>query len=127
MERYLIAKDEQGLSPDEIRQALFASLEGRSVRRALILPPDFTRFHSGAGFITNVYYHALTERGAAVDILPALGTHEPMTPAQLDAMFGDVPHERFLVHDSARSRPITSARSPRGFGPSPSTSRSTAA
>ena len=99
MERYLIAKDEQGLSPDEIRQALLASLEGRSVRRALILPPDFTRFHSGAGFITNVYYHALTERGAAVDILPALGTHEPMTPAQLDAMFGDVPHERFLVHD----------------------------
>ena len=99
MESCLIAKTEQGLSREEIRQALLASLEGRSVRRALILPPDFTRFHSGAGYITNVYYHALTARGAAVDILPALGTHEPMTPSQLDAMFGDIPHERFLVHD----------------------------
>ena len=102
MENYLIAKTERGLSRDEIRQALLASLEGRVVRKALILPPDFTRFHSGAGFITNVYYHALTERGAEVDILPALGTHEPMTDEQLDAMFGDIPHERFLVHDWRR-------------------------
>ena len=46
-----------------------------------------------------MYYHALTERGAEVDILPALGTHEPMTDGQLDAMFGDIPHERFFVHD----------------------------
>ena len=99
MERYLYAGGEQGLSREEIRQALLASLEGRSVKRALILPPDFTRFHSGAGYITNVYYHALTARGAEVDILPALGTHEPMTDAQLQAMFGDVPRGRFLVHD----------------------------
>ena len=102
MENYLIAKGEQGLCADEIRQALLASLEGRSVRRALILPPDFTRFHSGAGFITNVYYHALSERGAEVDILPALGTHEPMTDAQIAAMFGDIPRERFFVHDWRR-------------------------
>ena len=99
MERYLIAETEQGLSREEIRQALLASLEGRDVRRALILPPDFTRFHSGAGFITNVYYHALTARGAEVDVLPALGTHEPMTEAQLASMFGDIPRERIFVHD----------------------------
>ena len=99
MEQYIIAKTEQGLSRKEIRLALLASLEARCVEKALILPPDFTRFHSGAGFITNVYYHALTERGAEVDILPALGTHEPMTGSQLAAMFGDIPHDRFLVHD----------------------------
>ncbi len=99
MENYLIAKTEKGLCRDEIRHALLASLEGRTVRKALILPPDFTRFHSGAGYITNVYYHALAERGAEVDILPALGTHEAMSDAQLDTMFGDVPHDRFLVHD----------------------------
>ena len=102
MENYLVAESEQGLSRDEIRQALLASLEGRVVRKALILPPDFTRFHSGAGFITNVYYHALSERGAQVDILPALGTHEAMSDAQLDAMFGDIPHGRFLKHDWRR-------------------------
>ena len=99
MEKYLVAKSEQGLSREEIRRALLASLEGHSVRKALILPPDFTRFHSGAGFITNVYYHALTALGAEVDVLPALGTHEPMTDAQLRAMFGDIPLDRFLVHD----------------------------
>ena len=102
MELYRIADHEQGLGRDEIRQALLASLEGRSVRKALIVPPDFTRFYSGAGFITNVYYHALTEQGAEVDILPALGTHEPMTPAQISAMFGDIPQNVFRVHDWRR-------------------------
>ena len=99
MERYLVAETEDGLSGEEIKNALTASLEGRDLKKVLILPPDFTRFHSGAGFITNVYYHALTERGANVDILPALGTHAPMTQDELDAMFGDVPKDVFLVHD----------------------------
>ena len=99
MEQYLIANDERGLSQEVIRNALVQSLEGRSVRKALIIPPDFTRFHSGAGYITNVYYHALTERGAQVDILPALGTHVPVTERQWETMFGDVPYDRMLVHD----------------------------
>ena len=102
MERYIIAGTDQGLSPEAIRAALLESIEGREVKNALILPPDFTRYHSGAGYITNVYYHALTERGATVDILPALGTHVPVTEAQMDAMFGDIPHERFLAHDWRR-------------------------
>ena len=88
----------EGLTPEEIRQTLLESLRGRDLRRVLILPPDYTRFHSGAGFITNVYYHALTEMGAEVDILPALGTHVPVTRAQWDAMFGDIPYETMLVH-----------------------------
>ena len=102
MERYIIAGTDQGLSSEEIRAALLESIEGREVKNALILPPDFTRYHSGAGYITNVYYHALTERGAKVDIMPALGTHVPVTEAQMDAMFGDIPHERFLAHDWRR-------------------------
>ena len=99
MELYRIAETEAGLTQEEIKTALLASLEGRTVNRALIIPPDFTRFHSGAGFITNVYYHALTERGAAVDVLPALGTHVPVTERQWETMFGDVPYDRMLVHD----------------------------
>ena len=94
-----IAKNDEGLSREEIREALMESLEGRRVGKVLILPPDFTRYHSGAGFITNVYYHSLTERGASVNILPALGTHAPVSEEQMDAMFGDIPHDRFLVHD----------------------------
>ena len=96
---YRIAETDMGLSPEEIREALILSLQGRTLRKVLILPPDFTRFHSNAGFITNVYYHALTNLGAEVDIMPALGTHVAVTKAQWDAMFGDIPFERMLVHN----------------------------
>ena len=96
---YLTAKTDDGLSPEEIKAALLASLEGRSLKKVLILPPDFTRFHSNAGYITNVYYHVLTERGVHVDILPALGTHVPVTKQQWDAMFGDIPYDTMLVHN----------------------------
>lgn len=95
---YLIAKTDNGLSQEEIKAALLDSLKGRELKKVLILPPDFTRFHSNAGYITNVYYHTLTEMGAEVDIMPALGTHVAMTEEQWRAMFGDIPYERMLVH-----------------------------
>ena len=97
-----IARDGGGLSAEEIRAALERSLAGRALKKVLIIPPDYTRLHSNAGFITNVYYHLLTGRGAEVDILPALGTHEPVTRAQAADMFSDVPYERFLVHNWRR-------------------------
>ena len=99
MEQFTYAKTEAGLSAGEIREALLRSLEGRELKRVLILPPDFTRFHSNAGYITNVYYHTLTERGCEVDILPALGTHEPVSREQAAAMFGDIPYEKFIPHN----------------------------
>ena len=102
MELYIRANDENGLKDEEIRGALLKSIEGRSVRKALILPPDFTRFHSNAGLITNIYYHELTRRGAEVDVMPTLGTHAPMTREQCERMFGDIPFERFFVHDWRR-------------------------
>lgn len=95
---YLIAKTDNGLTREEIKAALLDSLKGRELKKVLILPPDFTRFHSNAGYITNVYYHTLTEMGAKVDIMPALGTHVAMTEEQWRAMFGDIPYERMLVH-----------------------------
>ena len=99
MEQFTYASSERGLSGPEIRAALLQSLEGRDVKKALILPPDFTRFHSNAGFITNVYYHTLLERGAEVDVLPALGTHEPVSREQWGLMFGDIPYEKMIPHD----------------------------
>ena len=99
MELFLKAKTEEGLSLEEIRGALLQSLEGRTLKNVLIIPPDFTRFHSNAGYITNVYYHTLTEMGCEVDILPALGTHVPVTEEEAAAMFGDVPFEKFIPHN----------------------------
>jgi len=99
MEIFKYAKTEEGLSHEEIRSALMESLEGRTLNHVLIIPPDFTRFHSNAGFITNAYYHALSDMGCEVDILPALGTHVPVTEEEAAIMFGDVPYERFIVHN----------------------------
>ena len=99
MNVFKIAEAETGLTREEIANALLASLTGRHPRRVLILPPDFTRFHSNAGFITNTYYHILQDMGAQVDILPALGTHEPVTREQAAVMFGDIPYEKLIPHN----------------------------
>ncbi len=87
------------LTRDEISSALAKSLEGRSLKKVLIIPPDFTRFHSNAGLITNIYYHLLVDMGCKVDILPALGTHEPVSEKDAAAMFGDVPYSLFIEHN----------------------------
>ncbi len=96
---YRIATTADGLSANEIRAALDAALAGRTVRKALLLPPDYTRYHSNAGFITNYLYHKLVELGAEVDVMPALGTHVAVTREQWDDMFGDIPYAKMLVHD----------------------------
>ena len=99
---FTIARVETGLTESEIKAALLKSLEGKTLRKVLILPPDFTRFHSNAGFITNVYYHALKDAGVQVDVMPALGTHDPVSRSQAEAMFGDIPYEEFIPHDWRR-------------------------
>ena len=97
-----IAESGEGLTGEQIRGALEESLRGRTPKRVLILPPDYTRFHSGAGAITQYFYRALTERGAEVDVMPALGTHAPVTESQWERMFGDIPYEKMIVHDWRR-------------------------
>ena len=99
MERFTYAKTDEGLSQDEIRNELLNSLDGQKLKHVLIIPPDFTRFHSNAGYITNVYYHALRAQGCQVDIMPALGSHEPMTREEVGTMFGDIPYEKFIPHN----------------------------
>ena len=99
MELYLKSDTEYGLTDEEIRRALLQSLKGRQLRNVLIIPPDFTRLHSNAGFITNIYYHTLTKMGCNVDILPALGSHTAVPKEHAAIMFGDIPYEKFLVHN----------------------------
>ena len=73
-------------------------------KSVLLLPPDITRFHSGAGKITAFYYRELTARGVSVTVLPALGTHVAMSREELIRMFGeDIPEEAYLVHDFRKS------------------------
>lgn len=99
MEKFYYEKAGNGLTLEEIKAALLESLNDRDLKNVLIIPPDFTRFHSNAGYITNVYYHALTEADVNVDILPALGTHVPVSEEEIRIMFGDIPYDRFLIHN----------------------------
>jgi len=88
------------IQPDELRGLVFQCLEkkfptiGKSEgdfskprKKVLILPPDHTRLNSQAGPITAIAYEWLTVRGVQVDILPTLGTHNPMTEKQLRNRF----------------------------------------
>ena len=65
--------------------------------QVIILPPDITRFHSRAGYLTDIAARELSGRLGAV--LPALGTHMAMTSGELARMFPRVPGNKFLVHD----------------------------
>lgn len=114
MREFLYTKAETGLTGEEIRTALQTSVAGRKLQNVLLIPPDFTRYHSNAGFITNQYFHMLTEQGCQVDILPALGTHVPVTREQADVMFGDIPYEALIPH-RWRGDLVTLGTVPGGF------------
>ena len=86
------------LTPAELQQHLSTALEKLGTRkRVLVVPPDQTRFHSHAGELTNYAYQYYGDRIWAV--LPALGTHAAMSPAQLTHMFGDMPQDLFHAHN----------------------------
>ncbi len=99
----MIAKFGAGvsISRGELRELVHRVLDGAgALKRVLLLPPDHTRLNSMAGPITAMVYEKLVGEGVAVDILPTLGTHNPMTPAQLRMMFGEsIPLDAFKVHD----------------------------
>ncbi|WP_428388421.1 lactate racemase domain-containing protein [Mucisphaera sp.] len=65
----------------------------------LLIPPDISRLDSQTGPLTTRLYHTLTNAGVRTKVLPALGTHRPMTTDQLTELFGpDLPHEHILAH-----------------------------
>ena len=99
MDIFTVAAAEGGLSNEEIAAQLEKSLEGRRLSKVLIIPPDFTRYHSNAGFITCAYCRLLAARGAEVDVMPALGTHVPVSEAQWKVMFPGIPYDRMIVHN----------------------------
>src|SRR4051812_2605937 len=68
------------------------------LRRVLLLPPDSTRAHSGAGELTCRLYERL-QGEADVAVLPATGTHFPMEEVERLAMFPGIPAGAFRDHD----------------------------
>jgi nickel-dependent lactate racemase len=86
------------ISPDEVRSILKEVFDGMGVKKRVVaIPPDFTRFNSYAGPITEMAYDYFQD--ALTDVMPALGTHTPMTDEQISTMFGHTPKNLFRVHD----------------------------
>jgi len=82
------------LDKTQLRYLLFEALNKLGPRkRVLVIPPDFTRFHSQAGLLTQFVWEYYGEALKAV--LPALGTHSPMTEKQIHEMFGEMPLSLF--------------------------------
>jgi nickel-dependent lactate racemase len=72
---------------------------GGGVSKVLILPPDITRFPSRAGFLTGAACRELAGMGCSVVVMPALGTHTPMSGGELARMYPGVAADKFRVHN----------------------------
>jgi Uncharacterized conserved protein len=89
---------EQGIDAGELEKSIEQSVADKKLKKVLLVPPDMTRMHSFAGIITGLYYKIL-HTACQVDIMPALGTHDPMTNRELTDFFGNIPKESFIIHD----------------------------
>jgi len=86
------------LTDQDLKEGLATALEKLGERKkVLAVPPDFTRFHSRAGKLTGFAWRYYG--GRLTDILPALGTHIPMTTDELKEMFGQTPLNLFREHN----------------------------
>lgn len=86
------------LSYEDLKNGLYEVLDKLgSKRRVLAIPPDITRFHSFAGKLTELTWEYYKDN--LTDVLPALGTHVPMTEKEIGTMFGNVPKGLFRVHE----------------------------
>ena len=116
-----IGSEETALSDADIKREIESFLSAMGHRDdVLILPPDFTRFHSQSGKLTRLvaeYYNFVEVLSPPlnavpapeisqttvpkIEIMPALGTHAPMTKDQIRKMFGEklADKDPFLVHD----------------------------
>ncbi len=99
MKEIYLTNEETGITLPEIEQAMEQLLQQySSLKKVLIIPPDFTRCYSMAGEITQILYKKLSPF-ATVHVMPALGTHMPMDAEEKQKMFaGVVPDEAILIH-----------------------------
>ena len=98
MEKYHVSERKEGFTGREIEE-IVTDIGTEGMKKVLLVVPDYTRYHSNAGLISNIYYHYFTDRGIEVKLLEALGTHEKISDYQLEDMYGDIPFGAFVPHD----------------------------
>lgn len=97
----IFRESEAGLNRQEALDMVRQAIEQapRPLRRVLLIPPDITRLNSMAGLLTELFFQEL-EPQTRCDVLPALGTHMPMTREECSGFYGAcIPEDRYLVHD----------------------------
>jgi nickel-dependent lactate racemase len=95
---YEKGSSETSLSRDDLQTGLYQAFNKLGERQKILaVPPDYTRLPSRAGELTELTWEYYREK--LTDILPALGTHTPMTTAQIDHMYGKTPKALFRDHD----------------------------
>jgi nickel-dependent lactate racemase len=110
---YEIGSENHKLTAADLQAGLNIALQKIGDRKkVLVIPPDFTRFHSKAGDLTSFAYQYFKDK--ITDILPALGTHAEMTSKEIETMFPGVPKELFRVHDW-RNDVVTVGKVPGSF------------
>jgi nickel-dependent lactate racemase len=92
------------ISKDEMKSLVLNSASEclkricKKPKKVLLLPPDITRAHSGAGWITEMLYDYFAQT-ADVYVIPTLGQHMPHTIEQNEWMFGSIPENKILKHN----------------------------
>lgn len=86
------------LTASDLMNGLYSALDqlGKK-KKVLVVPPDITRFHSRAGELAEMVWEYYGQN--LTDVLPALGTHRPMTVMEIKRMFGKIPVRLFCEHD----------------------------
>jgi nickel-dependent lactate racemase len=84
---------------DAHARTLAGRIAASGARRVLLVPPDHTRRASHAGELTAALVRLLDPELEQVDVMPALGTHRALGPAEAELLFGDaIGVDRLLVH-----------------------------
>jgi nickel-dependent lactate racemase len=86
------------LGASDLKEGLYTALAKLGTKsKVLAIPPDYTRLPSRSGELTEFAWHYYGD--ALTDVLPALGTHSPMTAHQIEHMFGTLPASLIRDHD----------------------------
>lgn len=95
---YKIGSIHHELNADDLKKGLYEALDKLGKKtKVLAIPPDYTRLPSRSGELTEFAWHYYGD--TLTDVLPALGTHTPMTPHQISHMFGSLPPSLIRDHD----------------------------
>ncbi len=93
-----VGNEHTNLSREDLQKILYGALDKIPAKeRTLIIPPDMTRLHSRAGELTELAWQYLGKKLQAV--IPALGTHFPMSKNELKKMYGHLPLELIKEHN----------------------------